>query len=441
MLARTPSNVLSAILLFCIAMAPVRAMFMAPTESSVAFVEGEHRVEGDIVDANPGASTAGLTLADVTIDGVAKEDRLLVTVPRYPSSRIGDRISVMCTLQAPEPIEGFAYDKYLAIRDIYALCRTNEMSLVVGEATPSFRLALTGLREAISRRITSILPEPEAALLVGLLLGRADFSDEWRDRFLATGTTHVVAASGFNVSLVVMAVFGLLTWVGARRQHAFWLLLAGIAVYATLAGLEPAVVRAGVMGALVLTAQQVGRMSSMRNIVLLAVAAMLAFEPRLLLDDVGFQLSVISTAALIWLSPHIASRLTWVPTDLELRDILASTLVATFATLPIVILSFGQVSFIGPIVNMLALPIVPLAMTLGIAGLAASIAGTVIGTFAAVPAWGLLSAILWLIKAVSALPVVAIALPDGVRHVIAALVAVFVTFVCHRVIRKPSPQS
>lgn len=414
---------------------------MAPAESSVAWVSGEHKIVGDVVDVNPGSATAGLTLANVAVDDVVKSDRVLVTVPRFPTSRLGEKVSVICVLESPEPIEGFAYDVYLAIRDVYAVCRLNEAPIVVGQTEPTVFLALGQLREFVSSRIATLLPEPEATLLIGLLLGRADFSQTWRDKFLATGTTHIVAASGFNVSLVVINVFGLLTWLGVRRQRAYWLLLIGIAVYATLAGLEPAVVRAGVMGALVLTSQQVGRMSSMRNIVLLAVAVMLAFEPRLLLHDVGFQLSVVSTVALIWLSPHVATRLTWVPSDLELRDILASTLSATFVTLPIVILSFGQVSLIGPIVNLLVLPFVPLAMSVGLVGLATSILGTTVGTFVMLPAWSLLSAVLFVIESISALGVTAVVLPSAVRYTFALLSAVLVIVVCHRVIKKSSSRS
>lgn len=433
---RTPSNILSVILLFGIAIAPVRAMMIQVGEDSVAKIEGEHRVEGTIVDVNPGEETAGLRLDDVKIDEIEKSDCVLVSVPRYPTSTLGDRVTVTCSLERPQPIEGFAYDRYLAIRGVYAVCRVNEAPLIVGAGERNIRLALAEVRQAIMRRIGDVLPEPHATLLSGLLLGRADFSSEWRDRFLATGTTHIVAASGFNVSLVLLTLFGALTWCGLRRQRAYWFLLLGIAVYVMLAGLEPAVVRAGVMGALVLTARQVGRKTTMRNVVLLAVAVMLAFEPRLLLEDVGFQLSVISTIALIWLAPHIAPRLAWMPKEFDLREILGSTLAATFATLPIVILSFGQVSFIGPIVNLLVLPFVPLAMNVGAFGAALSFIHPALGPYVMLPAWALLSAVLWIIASIASLPFAAVALPDAFRYTLAIISAVIVAFVCRRVAKK-----
>lgn len=433
---RTPSNILAAILVLFIAIAPVRGMFIAPSEDSVAHVAGEHRVEGTVLDINPGESTVGLTLTDIVVDGVTKDDRVLVRAPRFPSLTLGDRVNTNCFLERPEPIEGFAYDTYLAIRDVYAVCRVQESPYVTGQGAPSIRLALAKVRAMSIAQIGSMLPEPQSTLLVGLLLGRADFTDEWKDRLLATGTTHVVAASGFNVSLVTLTLFAALTWCGVRRQRAYWLLLVGIAVYAMLAGAESAVVRAGVMGALVLTAGQIGRKTSMRNTVLLAVALMLAVEPRLLLHDAGFQLSILSTVALIWLSPFVASRLTWVPEALELRDILASTLAATLATLPIVVLSFGQVSLISPVVNLFVLPLVPFAMSVGIIGVILGLFYAPIGPYVMLPAWALLTAILWIIRMLSSLPFAAVPVHDSVRYVLVVFFLIVIGSVCRLAAKK-----
>ncbi len=432
---RTPSNILTAILLAFIVISPVRGALIHPTADSVAHVLGNHTIEATIADINQGEATVGLTLSQVLIDGTAKRDKILVNAPRYPSSNIGVRVRFSCSLEAPAFIDSFDYPTYLAIRGTYAVCRVAEVPLVVGLADPSPGLALATLRQTIIQTIGQHLPEPESTLLAGLLIGRAEFSQLWKARFLATGTTHMVAASGFNITLVILAVFGLLTWLGVRRQHAFWLLLIAIAVYAVLAGLEPSVVRAATMGALVLTSRQVGRKTSMRNIVLLAVAVMLAFEPRLLLGDVGFQLSVISTIALIWLSPHIMQRLTWLPTNWEIRDTFGSTLTATLCTLPIVILSFGQVSLVGPFVNLLALPFVELAMSVGVMGVVLGLIGP-LGPIVTLPAWAVLHLILWLIAAIASVPFAVVTIPLTGRVVLAIVAALFVALVCRVVSKK-----
>lgn len=398
MFAFTPSRLFSLGCIAVIAVALFSIPFIRPAQDSVSRIVGEHRVEGNIVDVDRGPSTAAVVLADIAIDGAAKSDRVKITVPRYPAPVLGDRIAVVCSLERPEPFDGFAYDAYLAIRDIYAVCRTNDIPLVVTpNADERLVIDLARLRDALIDRIDATLPQPHASLLAGLLLGEANFSAVWQERFLDTGTTHIVAASGFNISLVILVLFAALTSLGVRRQYAFPFLIAGVAAYVILAGAEPAVIRAGAMGSLVLFARHLGRKTTMRNVVLLAAALMLALEPRLALYDVGFQLSIVSTVALIWFAPVLARRFLWIPAAFGIREALVSSLAATIATLPITLTSFGRISFIGPLVNVLILPFVPLAMALGVLVLAGN-------TWLALPAWTVLSVMLEIIRAIAALP-------------------------------------
>ncbi len=434
----TPSWIATGVLVAVIAVAVVRIPFVRPAADSVAFATGHHTVEGNVVDISRGERTAQVTLDDVTIAGDGTpayqirslSDRVLVTAPRDLLPNIGDRVSVTCSLEAPEPFNGFAYDKYLAIRGVYAVCRVGDPLFVrtpgVGK---SVSVMFTRTRMVFMDAIDRNLPQPQATLLSGLLLGSAEFSGEWRDRFLATGTSHIVAASGFNVSVVVLVLFSGLTMLGLRRQRAFWVLATAIVGYVALAGFSPAVVRAGVMGGLVLLAKKLGRKTTMRNVVLLAVAVMLTLEPRLFLYDVGFQLSVVSTVALIWIGPAFAERMKWIPTVLDLREVFASTLAATLCTLPLVVLTFGSVSLVGPLVNLLVLPFVPFAMAWGAVGLFINTAAPF--PYVMIPAWGLLSVVLWVIRVTSAVPLLVV-IPFAWRVVLAVCLACIIACVLWR---------
>lgn len=422
--ALTPSWIATAVLLVVITLAMFRIPFMRPAEDSVAWATGTHRILGNVVEIKRGESTAQVTLGALTIDDATKLHRILVTAPRDLLPDIGDRVSVTCNVEAPEPFDGFAYDKYLAIRGVYGVCRVNDPPIVViRDADRTVATAFAKLRASFIAEIGASLPEPHATLLAGLLIGDARFSDAWRTRFMATGTSHIVAASGFNVGIVVLVGFTALTFFGVRRQHAFWLLALAIVSYVVLAGMSPAVVRAGVMGGLVLLAKKLGRNTTMRNVVLLAVAAMLTLEPRLALYDVGFQLSVVSTVALIWVGPRLVERMKWIPTSLDLREIFASTLAATLCTLPIVILSFGAVSLVGPFVNLLVLPFVPFAMGWGAAGLL--VGAAVPSHYVMLPAWGLLSAMLGIIRATASVSL-QIAIPFSLRVGLAVALALLI---------------
>lgn len=376
-----------------------RIGLVGPSADSVARrVGSEREVQGTVVGRDTTETAQRLTLGDLVVDDVPVGDRVLASLPLYPRLMPGDRIELRCVLHQPEAFNGFAYDRYLAVRDIYATCRSfNEPFIVALDGVDSWRIRALRLREAAVERIERVFGEPHAALLSGLLFGTSRFSEEWTGRFSVTGTSHLVAASGYNVAIVATLLLTGLISVGLWRRHAFILVLGGLGVYAILAGAEPPVIRAAIMGALVLLARQAGRRTTMHNVFLLAVVAMLAFEPRLLRDDVGFQLSVVSTAGLLLWARPLERKLTFLTPFLGIRASLAATIAATVATLPIIVTNFGTLSFVAPIVNLLVLPLVPFAMGLGVLG-------AIGGVISALPAWLVLTTILQIIALLSELP-------------------------------------
>ncbi len=420
-----------------VALGLARVGASGPDADSVARLVGSERtVEGTIVLRDTSEDGQRLTLGALVVDGVPASDRVLASVPLEPRLAPGDRIALSCALRQPEAFDSFAYDRYLAARNVYATCRTFGEPFVVALAfDTSWRTAMLRSREAMIARIESAFGEPHAALLSGLLFGTSRFSDAWNERFAMTGTSHLVAASGYNVAVVSSLLLTTLISLGLWRRHAFALILVGLAAYAVLAGAEPPVVRAAVMGALVVVARQTGRRTTMRNIFLLAVAVMLAHEPRLLRDDVGFQLSVAATAGLlVWARP-LERKLTFITPFLGVRAALAATLAATASTLPILVTSFGRLSLVAPIANLLVLPMVPFAMGLGAFGAA-------FGSAAAWPAWLLLTTMLEVIALLARVPFAAFAVGDwGGRalFVLAVVVAVLLGRVIARGSRLMAP--
>jgi competence protein ComEC len=269
---------------------------------------------------------------------------------------------------------------------------------------------LARVHDGVVEKIDKTFGDPHAALLAGLLLGDQRFSDAWEEKFQATGTTHIVAASGYNVTVVSFILFGFLVYFGVRRQQAYGILLVGIIAYVFLAGGDAPVVRAGVMGSLVLTSKQLGRKTTMTNVLLLAAVLMLIPEPRLLRDDVGFQLSMLATIGLIYFAPTVDKWFSFVPKTFTLRESLSATVAATIFTLPIILFSFGNLSLVSPIANLLILPVIPYAMAFGAIALVIGFVSAPVGALAAGPAWALLTYVLWVIESLASLPFVNIAL-------------------------------
>lgn len=369
-------------------------------DDSIAFLEpGSYRIEGIVVDVESSDSFQKLTLHELELNETTFDNRVLVFVPIYPKFGHNDQIAIRCDLENPEPFDGFRYDRYLASKDIYKTCFSYTSPILLEDGkTP----LLQHVRALILDRIDCVLGEPQASLAAGLLLGEQNFSKEWEERFVETGTSHIVAASGYNISVVVLVLSGILVRAGVRRQRAFWFLVQAILGYVILAGAEAAVIRAGVMACLLLVAKQIGRRANLTNAILLTAAIMLAVNPQLLRDDVGFQLSFASTVALIYLAPILEKRLKFIPETFGIRTSMTATVAATIFTLPIIIFSFHRVSLIAVVSNLFILPLVPYAMFFGAIAL--------IGSAAAGPAWLVLSIILTTIRSLASLPFASISL-------------------------------
>lgn len=261
----------------------------------------------------------------------------------------------------------------------------------------NLRVALIELRERMTNILSRSLPEPHSSLSAGILLGvRASMPDSFYQALVETGTLHVIAASGYNVSIVVRVVMGLaLLWFS--RGVAIVVGLVAVVMYVVIAGGSAAVVRAGVMGILAYSAYIWGRPVDAKRLLWLAVWGMLLIDP-LLLVDAGFQLSVGATWGILYLEPRIRQAIvgrSWGEIGKKLllegyiADTLYPTLAATLVTMPIILMWFGRVSYISPIVNIMVLWLVPIIMfvtfLLVIGGLLIPFLGSLLAIVAYVP--------------------------------------------------------
>lgn len=238
--------------------------------------------------------------------------------------------------------------------------------------------ALVAIRQELDAALGRSLPEPEAALASGILVGeRSDIPDELRNTFNRVGVTHLIAISGYNVSIVVALLVTALRY-GLGRRTALFLAIPGIAVYCLLVGGSPSVVRAGAMGGFALFGLLFGRDAHVWTLLALGCAGIAIVEPAILLDA-GFQLSALATAGVFaatsttdWAISSLPARLAFLGRP-QLRPfagfgrvLLAMLSVAvwvTVATAPVLAASFGQVSVVAPLSNVLLEPAMPVIMS------------------------------------------------------------------------------
>jgi competence protein ComEC len=309
---------------------------------------------------------------------------VLVRAPRYPPHAYGDRLDVAGELETPPIYEGFSYRDYLARQGVYSIISRPNIELIESGQGSPFWAALYAFKARAQATIAQLLPEPYAALLTGILLGvESGIPRELYERFNATGTSHIIVISGFNIAIVA----ALLMLVGTRvlgKRRAVGLTLAGIALYTILVGADAAVVRAAIMGGLYVVAVYFGRQAEVRTSLVLTAMLMTAANPYALWD-VGFQLSFAATAGLVWLVPPLERAAeSWLATLMGpqgaltamglLSEGLVVSLAAQIATAPLIVYHFGRLSAVSLLTNLLILPVQPLVM---MAGGLATVAGLV----------------------------------------------------------------
>jgi len=290
---------------------------------------------------------------------------VLMRSPPAAHHDYGDVLEVRGRLETPPTFEDFDYREFLLRRGVASIIAYPETRLIARNQGGGVRQALIGVRSDLSDRLAGVLPQREASLAAGILFGaRSALPNDLRDDMNATGTSHLVAVSGQNVTLLAGLLIAAFAWLIGRRP-ACVLSLVGIAAYVALVGAQPSVLRAGMMGALYTLAVLTGRQSSAPIALLLAAAVMTGLDPQVV-HDVSFQLSFAAVVGLIILAPLLN---TWMelavsrwpavrgfPPTRMVIDTSAVSLAAIAFTMPIAAVNFHQVSLAAPLANLLAVP-------------------------------------------------------------------------------------
>ncbi len=354
------------------------------------------------------------------------DPEVAATLPAFPVVRTGATVEVGGRLEPPP--EDDPYGEYLRRTQTAGTLQARRLVLIAA----ADGVTLQAARDAAGDALRIALPEPEAGLAAGVLIGLRERVDrQLAADFATAGASHVVAISGWNIAIVA----GLVTAVLRGRPRRLVALGVGgtIVAYVIAAGASPSVVRAAVMAGVVLTARESGRAGRAAPALALAAALMLMAEPAMI-GDAGFRLSVAATAGLLaWATPlgRWIGSLRGGRVPAWLAEGLGISLAAQAATLPDVLVTFGRLSVVAPGVNLLVVPLVPAAMAAGVVAMAGGTA-TMLGvpplvaTVAGLPGWLILHAIVLVIRVAAAVPFAAVAIPPEIAPLVALIPALAV---------------
>lgn len=243
---------------------------------------------------------------------------------------------------------------------------------IIPENYDAFFNMLYNLRSNVIHRYYYSISDIDSSLLLGIVFGiKTTMPKDFSQNLQATGVTHVIAASGMNVTMVAGFMFGFLGRI-FRRRSALVCVMVILLLYALFAGLQPSIVRATIMGIAASFSQLLGRQYKSWYILLVCGWLMLMISPWLIFD-IGFQLSFLSTLGILFIQP-VFHRIPLISEDI------AATTAAQLATLPIMVINFGQYSLVSILVNGLVLWTVPPLMIIGGIGALISIFIPLMGT-------------------------------------------------------------
>ncbi len=401
----------TALALACAVLAIWRAFAAIPDTESAIPAAGVAAVRGTISD-RPEPRDASLLL-ELDADGIQRDGvwqpgrlRVLIRTDRYAEWSFGDGLVAVGELR---PATGPGYwTEHLARQGIHFTMDYPRLERIgaAGAAAPA--RALNALRDRLQDLCARLLPEPQASLLAGILVGgRASMPQAFRDALNSTSTGHLVAVSGFNVTVVAGATLFLARRFFARRR-ATLLAIAAVWAYSLLTGLPPSAARAAVMATMALASVLAGRDSDALSFLALSGAVMVGLYP-FLLYDLGFQLSFLATAGLILLEPALRVLVAALPGPIGRAPgwLVASftvTIAPLLATLPILATTFHTLSLVAPLTNLLLAPALPGLMASGTLAVGAAAVWEPIGRAIAPLAWAYLSYMVEVVVRTASLP-------------------------------------
>lgn len=304
-----------------------------------------------------------LCVREIKIDQLQRRvsGKVLVSLDIYPHYDYGDWLLIKGYLNKPIRFPDFKYDRYLARYHIYSLMYYPQVKKMGGELNFSERLFLLLLRFKWSIRdvINKNLPEPESGLANALLLGyRRTVTTQDMTMFSRIGLSHMIAISGSHITIMSAMIINFFMGLGLSRKKSLFFVWIFLIIYPLITGLQASAVRSSIMGAFGFLSIYSTKKIPIVQALLFSATLMLIFNPKLLRDDVGFQLSFLAIMGIVYLYPigdklvgqRIGNRIIK-----SIWDVLNLTLVSQIITLPVLIINFKKLSLISPLANVLVL--------------------------------------------------------------------------------------
>ncbi len=376
-------SLVPAAILFAAVFVSGERLWLALLASALLLAGGFYYLEGDggyrtqVANLPEEAEVSGNIVSDPAGSGGEQSfylktgyGKLLVRTGAEPEFFYGDKLVAVGAVSPPP--DGY-YGRYLGKERVAGTMQNPRLALTARGEGGKILSFLYRVKRGIRAAYRELLRPGEAALLSGVTLGvNQDFSEEFLQKLSLSGTRHLTAVSGLHIAIIVAAIMNTLLYVLTRRW-AFVGTFVLVFGFVALIGFPASAIRAGIMGFLAALAKVAGRKYAAYNALALAALALALVNPKVLIYDVGFQLSFLAAMGIVYLEPVLRRALGLTGDGfLNWKATLLATLSAQAATAPILIVQFQNFSLTAFAANVLILTVIPVIMASGLLmGLAA----------------------------------------------------------------------
>jgi competence protein ComEC len=352
--------ILIALFLFCLGLGALRLQVSIAPSQFTNLLDNKQSLEGYITeDVDIRANEQLITFKP---DGFSQNMQLTTTLAQ--NYFYGDRVVVMGKPEEAKNFGNFDYQSYLHRYNIYALMDYPQILILKSHQLNPVKEFLLRIKAAFSSKINNLFDQPQGALLLAILLGdKGTLPQQIITDFSKTGASHIIAVDGYKVTIIVSLLASLAYLIG--RRAGFWLAIIALTSFVIITGAPASVLRAAIMGILLIFSLNIGRQYSIIPALFFAALIMLIVNPKILFWDVGFQLSFAATLGIVYFLPVLNTLTEKIPEFLGIKKLTLITLAAVISTMPFILLDFGILSLSAPLVNVLIMPILPFTMLFG----------------------------------------------------------------------------
>lgn len=328
-----------------------------PQVRSIETIDGETlTLVSTPVDKN-GTSRAYATLADGR--------KVRAAWASGEAGLYGTQFRVSGTLEPPEVTSAFNEARFLRAHGAVGILKISALERLPSVGGSAVMRMIGTWREELLRRVRRAMAPPADATVAGIVLGnQSALTPQLEEAFRRTGTSHLLVASGSN--LVMLAGIAGIVLIGLGRTLRVFIIVGLVLLFVVIAGGESSIIRAAWFVGLLFLGELSGRRVHAPTLIALVALVMALINPWIVLGDIGFQLSFAAVLGLNTFGSSLAKSLPgWFS-----QDVLAPTLAAHIATLPILVYHFGSASVIAPLANLVAVPFALPIMVGGILSLA-----------------------------------------------------------------------